>query len=50
MVVEGEWESLGEYEGFWNEWYASPEGAASMEKWNTLTDTGDTNEIWTLVE
>ena len=50
LVNEVEFESLEEYERFWAEWSASPEGAAFMEKWYDLTETGGTNEIWTLVE
>ncbi len=50
IAHEVEFESLEEYERFWAEWFASPEGAAFNEKWSDLTETGGTNEIWTLVE
>ena len=50
LVFEAEFENLAEYVKFWAEWFASPEGAAFMEKWDTLTKSGGTNEIWTLEE
>jgi hypothetical protein len=51
-VVAFEWEygSLEEYEKDWAEWGATPESAAFMEKWNQLTESGGSNEIWRLVE
>ena len=50
LVFEAEFENLAEYEKFWAEWRASPEGAAFLKEWNDLLEAGGTNEIWTLVE
>ncbi len=50
MVYEADYENLEEYEGIWAEWLASPEAAAFLEKLYAVTETGGTNEIWTLVE
>lgn len=45
-----EYESLEEYERDWAEWGATPESAALMVRWNELTESGGSNEIWRLVE
>ena len=50
LVYEADYESLAEYEQVWAEWLASPEAAAFLEQWDAITETGGTNEIWTLVE
>ena len=50
LVFEAEFENLAEYEEFWAEYSASPEGAAFNEKFDTLLKSGGTNEIWTLEE
>jgi hypothetical protein len=50
IAMEWEFEDLEEYRSSWDEWFSSPEAAAFMEKWNALTETGGTNEIWTLAE
>jgi hypothetical protein len=50
MAMEWEYESLEEYEKDWAEWGATPEAAAFMEKWNQMTESGGSNEIWRLVE
>jgi hypothetical protein len=50
LVGEFEFESLAEYEAFWAEYFASPEGVAFNEKWGTVTESGGTNEIWRLVD
>lgn len=49
LVVEGEFESLAAYERYWGEWFASPDATAFLERWQTVTDTGGTNEIWRVV-
>jgi hypothetical protein len=51
-TIAGEWEfeSLAEYEKGWAEYFATPEATTFLQKWNELTETGGTNEIWTLVE
>jgi LPS sulfotransferase NodH len=50
IAMEWEFENLAEYQRFWEEWFASPQGVAFLEKWNDLTETGGANEIWTLAE
>jgi hypothetical protein len=50
IAMEWEFADLAEYQSFWEEWFASPGGIAFLEKWNELTETGGTNEIWTLAE
>jgi hypothetical protein len=51
-LVIGEWEfeDLAAYEKFWTDWFALPETEAFMKKWNALTRSGGTNEIWNLIE
>lgn len=50
LVFEAEFENLAEYEKFWAEWFAAPESAVFLKKWDDLLEAGGTNEIWTLVE
>jgi hypothetical protein len=50
IAMEWEIENLADYEKSWAEYFASPETAKFMEKWNELTETGGTNEIWKLVK
>ena len=50
IAVELEFEGLGEMEAFWSEWFATPESAAFMKKWDDLLEAHRTNEIWILVE
>jgi hypothetical protein len=48
LALEVEFENLAQYEEYWAEYFASPEGVAFNEKLNTLLESGGTNEIWTL--
>jgi len=48
LVMEGEWESLAEYEARWAEIRASDDWGPFMKKWQKLTRAGGTNEMWTL--
>ena len=48
VAVESEFGSLEDYEKFWTDWNARPETAEFMEKFNKLTESGGTNEIWDL--
>ena len=50
IAMEFEFAGLGEMEAFWSEWFATPESAAFMEKWNDLLEAHRNNEIWTVVE
>jgi hypothetical protein len=46
VVFDFEFESLEAYQKFWNEWFASPEGDEFMKKFNTLVESGGSNELW----
>ena len=50
LAMEGEYESLAEYERIQAEFFALPEVALLMEKWLEATETGGTHEIWDLEE
>ena len=50
LAMEFEFEGLGEMEAFWSEWFATPESAAFMEKWDALFEAHRTNEIWAVIE
>ena len=45
-----EFKTLAEYEKFWNEWHASPEGESFLVKWRQEVERGGKNEIWELFE
>ena len=49
LAMESEFESLAEYEQFWNAYWATPEAAAFAKKWHELEETGSTDELWELV-
>jgi hypothetical protein len=46
VVFDFEFESLEAYRKFWNEWFASPEADEFMKKFNTLVESGGSNELW----
>jgi len=50
LAIEVEYESLAEYHRLATEYFASPEMASLLDKWNEVAETGGTNDIWTLVE
>lgn len=50
IAFEAEFENLEEYERWWAEYFASPEGAAFNGKFLALLEAGGTNEIWNLEE
>jgi len=50
MVSEAGFESLAQYERLDAEFWATPEAAASLDKWRVYFSGGGTNEIWELVE
>lgn len=50
LVLEIEFEDLEDYQKFWAEWAARPETAEAQGKFDDVTETGGSNEIWTLVE
>ena len=49
LASENEFESLAEYEQFWNAWFADPAARAFLEKWTQLEEPGGTRELWELV-
>ena len=50
VVYDIEFESLGELEEFWANWWALPGTPAFMEKWNALVDIGTGSEVWNVEE
>lgn len=50
LVVEGEFESLAAYEQYWNDWFGQPTNTAFLQRWQSVTETGGTNEIWRVAE
>jgi hypothetical protein len=50
IATEFEFEDLEAMETFWSEWFATPESAVFLKKWNDLLEAPRTNEVWTLVE
>ena len=50
IAMDFEFEGLAEMEAFWSEWFATPESAAFLKKWNDLLAADRTNEVWILVE
>jgi hypothetical protein len=51
LVIEDlEFESLAELQAHWAEWFAKPETAAFLERWDELVEGTVTNEVWQIVE
>jgi hypothetical protein len=50
LCIEGDFDSLAEYQQYWAEYFAQPETTAMLERWYDVTETGGTNELWELVE
>mgnify|MGYP003574820365 CR=1 FL=1 len=50
VSIELEFDDLAAHEKFWAEWNALPETPAFFKKWDELTKSGGTNEIWSLIE
>jgi hypothetical protein len=46
VVFDFEFESIEASEKYWDEWFASPEGDQFMKKFNTLVESGGSNELW----
>jgi hypothetical protein len=46
VVFDFEYESLEAYQKSWAEWFASPEADDFMKKFNTLVESGGSNELW----
>ena len=50
LAVEWEFESEAERDTYWDEWWASPQRPAFMEKWNELTKRVVGTERWNVTE
>ena len=50
IAIEIEFEDLEGYEKYWTEWGAWAETTGFMEKWFELTESGGSNEVWTMEE
>lgn len=50
VIQDLEFESLGALQAYWAEWFAKPETAAFLQKWNELVEGAVTNEVWQIVE
>lgn len=50
LAWEGEWESLAAWEKGQAEFFSLPEAVALLEKWNEVSETCGTHEIWEVVE
>ncbi|HRJ45301.1 MAG: hypothetical protein KJZ86_02795 [Caldilineaceae bacterium] len=48
VAFEMEFASMEDMERVWAEWFATPEAATFMSRWVEITESGGTNEIWTL--
>jgi hypothetical protein len=46
VVFDFKFESLEANRKFWNDWFASPESDEFMKKFNTLLESGGSNELW----
>jgi hypothetical protein len=46
VSLELEFESLAQYESWWDAWNASPNSEAVMERFLPCVDPGGVNEIW----
>ena len=46
LVTEHEFESLAQYETFWNEWFASEQAATLLPYWRQATLPGGVNELY----
>jgi len=48
VILELEFEEIGEVGAFWEAWFAEPTSPAFTEKWNQLVTKTVSNEIWEL--
>lgn len=50
LVFESEWNSLADWETYWQEWGADPESALFLQKmWETM-ESGGEHQLWRIVE
>lgn len=50
FVFESEWNSLAEWEAYWEEWRSRPESAEFGRKLAELLESGGEHQFWTIVE
>jgi quinol monooxygenase YgiN len=50
FVFESEWNSLAEWEAYWEEWRSRPETAEFGRKLAELLESGGEHQLWTVVE
>lgn len=50
LVFESEWQSLADWERYWQAWGADPESAAFLQKIGAMMESGGKNQLWTVVE
>jgi hypothetical protein len=46
LIWEGRFESLTEYQKFWDSWVELPTTEKFFENWLPLTEAGGQNELW----
>ena len=50
FVFESEWNSLAEWEAYWEEWRSRPESAEFGRKLVELLESGGEHQLWTITE
>jgi hypothetical protein len=50
LIEEFEFENMAEFEKIWNEWFAKPESADFVRKFEECREPGGENTIWDLIE
>lgn len=50
LVFESEWQSLADWERFWQAWGADPASMAFLQKIGETLESGGGNQLWTVVE
>jgi LPS sulfotransferase NodH len=50
MIIDMEFEDVGELDQFWTAWFADPGAATFSEEFDKLTLPGGASEIWNLAE
>jgi hypothetical protein len=49
FTAEFEFENLADLEMTYSEWFSIPETTEFLRKWDELTETGGSSEVWNLV-
>jgi len=50
IALELAFDSLAEYEAFWDQFMEEPGMEEFMAQWNELTESGGSNELWRIAE